>query len=61
MIFAKIIMLHQRQWSLPSAMEMFNIAPKQEVKYAFFTGDDESTTKTHIRQKASYELKSLVI
>ena len=42
-------------------MEMFNIAPKQEVKYAFFTGDDESTTKTHIRQKASYELKSLVI
>ena len=37
-----------------SALEMFNNAPKQKVKYAFHTGDDDSTTEAHIRQKVSY-------
>ncbi|XP_068700225.1 uncharacterized protein [Montipora foliosa] len=37
-----------------SAVEMFNNAPKQKVKYAFYTGDDDSTTEAHIRQKVSY-------
>ena len=37
-----------------SAVEMFNNAPKQKVKYAFYTGDDDSTTEAHIPQKVSY-------
>ena len=37
-----------------SAVEMFNNAPKQAVKYAVYTGDDDSTTEAHIRQKVSY-------
>lgn len=37
-----------------SAVEMFNNAPKQKAKYAFYTGDDDSTTEAHIRQKVSY-------
>ena len=40
--------------SKASAVEMFNNAPKQKVKYAFYTGDDDSTTEAHIRQKVSY-------
>ena len=31
-----------------SAVEMFNNAPKQKVKYAFYTGEDDSTTEAHI-------------
>ena len=31
-----------------SAVEMFNNAPKQAVKYAVYTGDDYSTTEAHI-------------
>jgi len=37
-----------------SAVEMFINAPKQKVKYAFYTGDNDPTTETHIRQKVSY-------
>ena len=37
-----------------SAVEMFNIALKQKVKYPFYAGDDDSTTEAHIRQKVSY-------
>lgn len=37
-----------------SALEMFNNAPPKKVKYAFYTGDDHSTTEAHIRQKVSY-------
>ena len=43
-----------------SAVEIFNNAPKQKVKYAFYTGDDESTTEAHIRQKVSYGVKNSV-
>ena len=37
-----------------SAVQMFNDAPKQKAKYSVYTGDDDSTTEAHIRQKVTY-------
>ena len=37
-----------------SAVEMLNNAPIQKVKYAFYTGDGDSTTEAHIQQKNPY-------
>ena len=37
-----------------SAVEMFNNAPNQAVKFSYYRGDDDSTTEAHIRQKVSY-------
>ena len=37
-----------------SAFQMFNDAPKQAVKFSFYTGDDDSTTEAHVRQNVSY-------
>ncbi|KAK2550433.1 hypothetical protein P5673_028958 [Acropora cervicornis] len=37
-----------------SAVEMFNNAPVQKVKYAFYTGDGDSTPEAHIQQKNPY-------
>ena len=44
---------------LASAVEMFNNAIKQNVKYSVYTGDDDSTTEAHIRQKVNYEVEKL--
>ena len=41
-----------------SAVEMFNNAPKQKVKYVFYTGDEDSTTEVHIRHKVSYGVEN---
>ena len=37
-----------------AAVEMFNRAPTQGVKFSIYTGDDDSTTEAHIRQKVAY-------
>ena len=37
-----------------SAMETFNNALTQAVKFSYNTGDDYSTTEAHIQQKVSY-------
>ena len=42
-----------------SAVEMFSNATKQNVKYSVYTGDDDSTTEAHIRQKVNYEVEKL--
>ena len=42
-----------------SAVQMFNKAPKQNVKYSIYTGDDDSTTEAHIQQKVSYGVEKL--
>jgi hypothetical protein len=38
---------------------MFNNAPKHNIKYSVYTGDDESTTEAHIRQKVGYKVDKL--
>ena len=42
-----------------AAVAMFNNAPKQNVKYSVYTGDDDSTTEAYIRQKVSYGVEKL--
>ncbi len=42
-----------------SAVEMFNNAPQENMKFATYTGDDDSTTEAHIRQKVSYNVEKL--
>ena len=42
-----------------SAAEMFNNAPQENIKFATYTGDDDSTTEAHIRQKVSYNVEKL--
>ena len=42
-----------------AGVAMFNNAPKQNVKYSVYTGDDDSTTEAHIRQKVSYGVEKL--
>ncbi len=42
-----------------SAVEMFNNALKENVKYTKYTGDDDSTTEAHIRQKVSHKVEKL--
>lgn len=54
MIVVKITMLHQRPWSLPQLWRCLTIPQNKKVKYAFYTGDDDSTNEAHIRQKVSY-------
>ena len=40
-----------------AAVELFNRAPKQSVKFSVYTGDDDSTTEAHIRQKVIYRVE----
>lgn len=42
-----------------AAVEMFSNAPKHNIKYSVYTGDDDSTTEAHIRQKVSYKVDKL--
>ena len=37
-----------------SAVELFQNAPKQGAKYSTYTGDDDSTTESYIRQQVPY-------
>ena len=37
-----------------AAVELFNRAPNQSVKFSVYTGDDDSTTEAHVRQKVIY-------
>ena len=39
-----------------AAVELFNRAPTQGVKFSIYTGDDDSTTEAHIRQKVAYHV-----
>ena len=36
-----------------AAVELFSRAPTQGVKFSIYTGDDDSTTEAHIRQKVA--------
>ena len=62
---AKVHDCHKNHTASSKAMEpdaavaMFNNAPKQNVKYSVYTGDDDSTTEAHIRQKVSYGVEKL--
>lgn len=40
-----------------AAVELFNRAPTQGVKFSIYTGDDDSTTEAHIRQKVAYDVE----
>ena len=40
-----------------AAVELFNRAPDQSVKFSVYTGDDDSTTEAHIREKVTYEVE----
>ena len=40
-----------------TAVELFNRAPDQSVKFSVYTGDDDSTTEAHIREKVTYEVE----
>ena len=42
-----------------AAVELFNNGPKYNVKYSTYTGDDDSTTEAHIRQKVGYKVEKL--
>ena len=42
-----------------SAVEMFNNALKENIKFSTYTADDDSTTEAHIRQKVSYGVEKL--
>ena len=42
-----------------SAVEMFNNALKENIKFSTYTGGDDSTTEAHIRQKVSYGVEKL--
>ena len=39
-----------------AAVELFNNGPKHNVKYSTYTGDDDSTTEAHIREKYSTDI-----
>ena len=41
-----------------AAVELFNRAPNQSVKLSVYTGDDDSTTEAHIRQKVFYKVEN---
>ena len=43
-----------------AAVELFNRAPDQSVKFSVYTGDDDSTTEAHIREKVTYEVEKTV-
>ena len=40
-----------------AAVELFNRAPTQGVKFSIYRGDDDSTTEAHIRQKVAYDVE----
>lgn len=40
-----------------AAVELFNRAPDQSVKFSVYTGDDDSTTEAPIREKVTYEVE----
>ncbi|XP_068674351.1 uncharacterized protein [Montipora foliosa] len=40
-----------------AAVELFNRAPTQGVKFSIYTGDDDSTTEAHTRQKVAYDVE----
>lgn len=42
-----------------SAVDMFNNAPNDNVKFTSYFGDDDSTTEAHIRQNVSYSVEKL--
>jgi hypothetical protein len=42
-----------------SAVDMFNNAPNDNVKFTSYIGDDDSTTEAHIRQNVSYSVEKL--
>ena len=39
------------------AVELFNRAPTQGVKFSIYTGDDDSTTEAHICQKVAFDVE----
>ena len=39
------------------AVDLFQRAIKNGVKYNIYTGDDDATTQAHIRDKASYNVE----
>ena len=41
-----------------AAVQLFNKAPQQNIKY-LYTGDDDSTTEAHIRQKVGHNVEKL--
>ena len=43
----------------PAAVELFNNGSKHTVKYSTYTGDKDSTTEAHIRQKVGYMVEKL--
>ena len=43
----------------PAAVELFNNGSKHTVKYSTYTGDKDSTTEAHIRQKVGYMVENL--
>ena len=40
-----------------AAVELFNRAPDQSVKFSVYIGDNDSTTEAHIREKVTYEVE----
>ena len=40
-----------------AAVELFNRAPDQSVKFSVYTGDDDSTTEEHMREKVTNEVE----
>ena len=39
------------------AVKLFNKAPDHGVKFSVYTGEDDSTTEAHIREKMTYEVE----
>ena len=39
------------------AVDLFQRAVQSKIKYNFYTGDDDVTTQSHIREKVSYEVE----
>jgi hypothetical protein len=40
-----------------SAVELFNNAPKQGVRYSTYTGNDNSTTESYLHQQVCYRVE----
>ena len=39
------------------ALDLFQTAPLSNIKYHVYTGDDDTTTQSHIREKVSYDVE----
>ena len=39
------------------AVDLFQRAPSSNIKYHVYTGDDDTTTQSHIREKVSYDVE----